>query len=200
MESSEIKLLISLMSKIPGLGPRSARRAVLSLIQNPQKKLIPLADSMLKTAKQIKLCNVCGNIDVKNPCSICLDEKRNNEIICIVEEIGDLWAIERSGIYKGKYHILGGVLSAIDGISAEDLRINQLIDHVTNIKAQEVILAMSATVAGQTTSYYVLDILKKLDLKVTKLAHGMPMGGELDFLDDGTISAALNFRQPALKE
>ena len=200
MESSEIKLLISLMSKIPGLGPRSARRAVLSLIQNPQKKLIPLADSMLKTAKQIKLCNVCGNIDVKNPCSICLDEKRNNEIICIVEEIGDLWAIERSGIYKGKYHILGGVLSAIDGISAEDLRINQLIDHVTNIKAQEVILAMSATVAGQTTSYYVLDILKKLDLKVTKLAHGMPMGGELDFLDDGTISAALNLRQPALKE
>ena len=200
MESSEIKLLISLMSKIPGLGPRSARRAVLSLIQNPQKKLIPLADSMLKTAKQIKLCNVCGNIDVKNPCSICLDEKRNNEIICIVEEIGDLWAIERSGIYKGKYHILGGVLSAIDGISAEDLRINQLIDHVTNIKAQEVILAMSATVAGQTTSYYVLDLLKQLDLKVTKLAHGMPMGGELDFLDDGTISAALNLRQPALKE
>ena len=118
----------------------------------------------------------------------------------VVEEIGDLWAIERSGIYKGKYHILGGVLSAIDGISAEDLRINQLIDHVTNIKAQEVILAMSATVAGQTTSYYVLDILKKLDLKVTKLAHGMPMGGELDFLDDGTISAALNLRQPALKE
>jgi len=200
MESSEIKLLINLMSKIPGLGPRSARRAVLSLIQNPQKKLIPLADSMLKTAKQIKLCNVCGNIDVKDPCSICLDEKRNNEIICIVEEIGDLWAIERSGIYKGKYHILGGVLSAIDGISAEDLRINQLINHVTNIKAQEVILAMSATVAGQTTSYYVLDILKKLDLKVTKLAHGMPMGGELDFLDDGTISAALNLRQPALKE
>ena len=176
MESSEIKLLINLMSKIPGLGPRSARRAVLSLIQNPQKKLIPLADSMLKTAKQIKLCNVCGIIDVKNPCSICSDSKRNNEIICIVEEIGDLWAIERSGIYKGKYHILGGVLSAIDGISAEDLRINQLIDHVTNIKAQEVILAMSATVAGQTTSYYVLDILKKLDLKVTKLAHGMPMG------------------------
>jgi recombination protein RecR len=200
MESTEIKSLIKLMSKIPGLGPRSARRAVLSLLQNPRKKLIPLAETMLQTAKQIKLCSTCGNIDVYNPCLICVDEQRDSTTICIVEEIADLWAIERSKIYKGRYHVLGGVLSAIDGITAEDLRIDQLINHIKKIKVKEVILATSATVAGQTTSYYISDLLKNMEIKITRLAQGVPMGGELDYLDEGTIGSAISLRHPITKK
>ena len=195
MESVEIKTLIKLMSKVPGLGPRSARRAVLTLLQNPEKKMIPLAEMMLKTANSIKLCSMCSNIDVHDPCLICQDDKREHSTICVVEEIADLWAIERTGIYKGRYYVLGGVLSALDGISSEDLKISQLLNYIKNNSVEEVILATSATVAGQTTSYYILDFLKDEKIKITKLAQGMPMGGELDYLDEGTIGAALNLRQ-----
>ena len=196
MESIEIKTLISLMSKIPGLGPRSARRAILTLLQDPEKKLIPLAEQMLLTAKKIKLCNICGNIDVHDPCLICKDDKREIKTICIVEEISDLWAIERAGTYKGRYHVLGGVLSAIDGITAEDLKVNKLLEVIKKNEVAEVILATSVTVAGQTTSYYISDLLKEEKVKVTRLAQGIPMGGELDYLDEGTIGAALSLRQP----
>ena len=195
MESVEIKTLIKLMSKVPGLGPRSARRAVLTLLQNPEKKMIPLAEMMLKTANSIKLCSMCSNIDVHDPCLICQDDKREHNTICVVEEIADLWAIERTGIYKGRYYVLGGVLSALDGVRSEDLKISQLLNHINNNSVNEVILATSATVAGQTTSYYILDLLKDKKIKITKLAQGMPMGGELDYLDEGTIGAALNLRQ-----
>lgn len=200
MESLEIKTLIKLMSKIPGLGPRSARRAVLTLLQKPENKMIPLAEMMLKTAKLIKSCEICGNIDISNPCFICQDNKRETKTICIVEEIADLWAIERVGIYKGRYHVLGGVLSAIDGVSAEDLKISQLLNHIKNTEAEEIILATSSTVAGQTTSYYISDLLKENKIKITRLAQGMPMGGELDYLDEGTIGAALNLRQRVNRE
>ena len=195
MESEEIKSLIKLMSKIPGLGPRSARRSVLSLIKNPEKLMLPLANALIEVANNIKLCSICGNIDSDVMCGICKDEKRDKATICVVEDIADLWALERSSNFKGRYHILGGVLSAIDGINPEDLRIKELLENISTNKVTEVILATSATVAGQTTSFYITDLLENKDVIVSRLAQGIPMGGELDYLDDGTIGAALDSRK-----
>ena len=195
MESEEIKNLIKLMSKIPGLGPRSARRGVLSLIKNPEKLMLPLANALIEVSSNIKLCSICGNIDSDNICGICKDEKRDKATICVVEDISDLWALERSSNFKGRYHILGGVLSAIDGVNPEDLRIKELLENITTNKVTEVILATSATIAGQTTSFYITDLLEGKDVIVSKLAQGIPMGGELDYLDDGTIGAALDSRR-----
>lgn len=195
MESEEIKNLIKLMSKIPGLGPRSARRGVLSLIKNPEKLMLPLANALIEVSSNIKLCSICGNIDSDSICGICKDEKRDKATICVVEDISDLWALERSSNFKGRYHILGGVLSAIDGVNPEDLRIKELLENITTNKVTEVILATSATIAGQTTSFYITDLLEGKDVIVSKLAQGIPMGGELDYLDDGTIGAALDSRR-----
>jgi recombination protein RecR len=195
MESEEIKNLINLMSKIPGLGPRSARRSVLSLIKNPEKLMLPLANSLIQVSENIKLCSVCGNIDSDTICGICKDEKRDKNIICVVEDITDLWALERSSSYKGRYHILGGVLSAIDGINPEDLRIKELLENIRLNNVKEVILATSATLAGQTTSFYIMDLLEGEGIIISRLAQGIPMGGELDYLDDGTIGAALDSRR-----
>ena len=195
MESEEIKNLINLMSKIPGLGPRSARRSVLSLIKNPEKLMLPLANSLIQVSENIKLCSVCGNIDSDTICGICKDEKRDKNIICVVEDITDLWALERSSSYKGRYHILGGVLSAIDGINPEDLRIQELLENIRLNSVKEVILATSATLAGQTTSFYIMDLLEGEGIIISRLAQGIPMGGELDYLDDGTIGAALDSRR-----
>ena len=195
MESEDIKSLIKLMSKIPGLGPRSARRGVLSLIKNPEKLMLPLANALIEVSSNIKLCSICGNIDSDSICGICKDEKRDKATICVVEDISDLWALERSSNFKGRYHILGGVLSAIDGVNPEDLRIKELLENITTNKVTEVILATSATIAGQTTSFYITDLLEGKDVIVSKLAQGIPMGGELDYLDDGTIGAALDSRR-----
>ena len=195
MESEEIKTLIKLMSKIPGLGPRSARRSVLNLIKNPEKLMLPLANALIEVSNNIKLCSVCGNIDSDIICGICKDEKRDKSTICVVEDIADLWALERSSNFKGRYHILGGVLSAIDGINPEDLRIRELLENISTNKVTEVILATSATIAGQTTSFYITDLLEGKEVIVSKLAQGIPMGGELDYLDDGTIGAALDSRR-----
>ena len=195
MESDEIKSLIKLMSKIPGLGPRSARRSVLSLIKNPEKLMLPLANALIEVSDNIKLCSICGNIDSDIMCGICKDEKRDKATICVVEDIADLWALERSSNFKGRYHILGGVLSAIDGINPEDLRIKELLENISTNKVTEVILATSATVAGQTTSFYITDLLEDKDVIVSRLAQGIPMGGELDYLDGGTIGAALDSRK-----
>jgi len=195
MESQEIQNLIKLMAKIPGLGPRSARRSVLSLIKNPEKLMLPLAKSLIQVSENIKLCSICGNIDSDVICGICKDEKRDKNTICVVEDITDVWALERSNTYKGKYHILGGVLSAIDGINPEDLRVKELIDNIKMNNIKEVILATSATLAGQTTSFYIIDLLKDMNLTISRLAQGIPIGGELDYLDDGTIGAALDSRK-----
>lgn len=195
MESQEIKNLIKLMAKIPGLGPRSARRGVLNLIKNPEKLMLPLAKSLIQVSENIKLCSVCGNIDSDNICGICKDEKRDKNTICVVEDITDVWALERSNTYRGRYHILGGVLSAIDGVNPEDLRVRELIDNIKINEVKEVILATSATLAGQTTSFYITDLLEDMNITISRLAQGIPIGGELDYLDDGTIGAALDSRK-----
>lgn len=195
MESQEIKNLIKLMAKIPGLGPRSARRGVLNLIKNPEKLMLPLAKSLIQVSENIKLCSVCGNIDFDNICGICKDEKRDKNTICVVEDITDVWALERSNTYRGRYHILGGVLSAIDGVNPEDLRVKELIDNIKINEVKEVILATSATLAGQTTSFYITDLLEDMNVTISRLAQGIPIGGELDYLDDGTIGAALDSRK-----
>ena len=195
MESKEIKNLITLMAKIPGLGPRSARRSVLNLIKNPEKLMLPLAKALIQVSENIKLCSICGNIDSDHICGICKDDKRDKKIICVVEDITDLWALERSNTYKGRYHILGGVLSAIDGINPEDLRIKELINNIKENDVEEVILATSATLAGQTTSFYITDLIKDMNVTVSRLAQGIPIGGELDYLDDGTIGAAIDSRK-----
>lgn len=194
MYNDEINNLIKLMAKIPGFGPRSARRGVLNLIKNPNDLMLPLANKLIETAKNIKKCKVCGNIDLNEICSICSDENRNKLSICIVENVPDLWAVERSGIYKGMYHVLGGVLSAIDGINPEELNIPLLEERIKESKEIEIIIAISATLDGQTTAHYLSKVINRYGNKITKLAHGVPVGGELDYLDDGTIIQALKGR------
>lgn len=191
---SEIDTLIQLISKLPGLGPRSARRAALHLIKNKQTLMHPLAASLESTAKAIVTCTSCGNVDTTSPCGICCDEHRDGKTLCIVEEVADLWAVERSHMYKGKYHVLGGVLSAIDGVRAEDLHLANLRARCENV--EEVIIATNATALGQTTAHYIMDLLEGLNLRITRLAQGIPIGGELDYLDDGTLGTALRARLP----
>jgi recombination protein RecR len=192
---SEIEQLISLLAKLPGLGPRSARRAALQLIKKKETLLLPLAEAMAEAGEKVINCSICGNIDTIDPCGICASPKRDKSIICVVEEVGDLWALERSGVMGGLYHVLGGTLSALDGIGPEDLNIAGLVLRSEAPQVKEVILATNATVDGQTTAHYVTDRIEHADIKVTRLAHGVPVGGELDYLDDGTLAAALKARR-----
>jgi recombination protein RecR len=192
--TGDIENLIELMAKMPGLGPRSARRAVLHLIRKRALLLIPLADVMQTVAETARECLNCGNVGTTDICDICESEKRATGILCVVEDVADLWAMERSGVFKGRYHVLGGTLSALDAIGPEDLRIPRLIDRVESENITEVILALNATVDGQTTAHYIADLLEGR-AQLTTLAQGVPIGGELDYLDDGTIIAALNARK-----
>ena len=191
MINSEIDHLVRLISKLPGLGLRSARRIVLHLLNNKEKEMLVLSDEIKDVAERVKFCVICGNMDTSEECYICKDEKRDVSTICVVENVGDLWAIERSGVFSGKYHVLGGVLSALDNIGPDDLKIGQLVQRAKSEKIKEVILANSATVDGQTTAHYIADQLSSSDIILSRLAQGLPMGGELDFLDDGTITQAL---------
>ncbi|MEM7439237.1 MAG: recombination mediator RecR [Pseudomonadota bacterium] len=193
--SNDIEALIALMAKLPGLGPRSARRAVLHLIKKRALLLSPLADAMFAVAASARECLICGNIGSSDRCDICTAPERANGQICVVEDVVDLWAMERAAVFKGRYHVLGGSLSALDGIGPEDLKIPQLVDRVSHENVGEVILALNATVDGQTTAHYIADQLEETECSVTSLAQGVPIGGELDYLDDGTISAALNARK-----
>ncbi|MEO1537813.1 MAG: recombination mediator RecR [Pseudomonadota bacterium] len=191
---SELEDLIDLMARLPGLGPRSARRAVLHLVKKRALVLIPLADAMARVAESARECLNCGNITTNDLCEICQSEKRSNGELCVVEDVADLWAMERAGVFKGRYHVLGGTLSALDAIGPEELRIPKLMDRVATEEITEVILALNATVDGQTTAHYIADQLEAR-VKVTSLAQGVPIGGELDYLDDGTIGAALRARK-----
>ena len=191
---ADIDRLIKLLARLPGLGPRSARRAALSLLKKRESLMEPLAQALAAAASSIKACSQCGNLDDIDPCLICQDEKRDNSLICIVEDVADLWALERTGSYKGRYHVLGGVLSALDGIGPEDLNIGTLVDRVGGGGVGEVILATNVTVDGQTTAHYITDRLASSGVKITRLAHGVPVGGELEYLDDGTLMTALKAR------
>ncbi|CUH68584.1 Recombination protein RecR [Thalassovita autumnalis] len=190
----DIDNLIELLAKLPGLGPRSARRAVLHMIRKRALLLTPLADQMQRVAETARECLNCGNVGTADICNICADEKRGNGILCVVEDVADLWAMERAAVFKGRYHVLGGTLSALDAVGPEELRIPQLLDRVTAEGIGEVILALNATVDGQTTGHYIADQLEG-QVTLTSLAQGVPIGGELDYLDEGTISAALNARR-----
>ena len=193
MTGPEIEKLIQLLARLPGLGPRSARRAALYMLKRREGVLLPLAEALRAAAEHIKTCAVCGNLDTSDPCSICADPKRDSASICVVEEVADLWAIERSGAFKGRYHVLGGVLSALEGVAPDDLNIAKLVERARD--AREIILATNATVEGQTTAHYITDRLAGTHASVTRLAHGVPVGGELDYLDDGTLTAALRARR-----
>jgi recombination protein RecR len=192
----EIERLIQLLARLPGLGPRSARRAALALIKKKEALMEPLAKALADAAAAVKVCSVCGNVDTTDPCTICADPRRDPSLLVVVEDVGDLWALERAAATRGRYHVLGGVLSPLDGIGPEDLHIAQLIERVKTGGVSEVILAMNATVEGQTTAHYITDQLAGLGAKVTRLAHGVPVGGELDYLDDGTLAAAMKSRTP----
>ena len=191
----EIERLIQLLAKLPGLGPRSARRAALALLKKRETLLEPLADALAKAAAALKQCSVCGNLDTADPCALCRSPERETGIICVVEDVADLWALERASVFRGRYHVLGGALSALDGITPERLNMPKLLERVKAGAASEIILAMNATVEGQTTAHYLLDALEPLGVKITRLAHGVPVGGELDYLDEGTLSAAFKARR-----
>jgi recombination protein RecR len=203
----EIERLIALLAKLPGLGPRSARRAALQLLKRREQLLLPLAAAMAETAEKVVSCSVCGTPDTRDPCSICSDPNRDNGLICVVEEAGALWAMERSGAFRGKYHVLGGLLSALDGIGPEALRVAELVGRakagnetgsaIGEGGVREVVLALPATVDGQTTAHYLAERLSGSGVEVTSLARGVPVGGDLDWLDDGTIVQALRARRPA---
>ncbi len=219
MTVSDLERLIQLLARLPGLGPRSARRAALKMIQKPETLMLPLAAALERAAENIRACATCGNLDTGGTCAICRDPARDGTLICVVEDVGDLWALERSGAFKGLYHVLGGTLSALDGRGPEQLNVAALVERVqvgaaegtANADAetaganagtgaarpQEVILALSATVDGQTTAHYIAERLAGLGVTVSRLAHGVPVGGELDYLDDGTLSTALKARRPA---
>ena len=190
----EIERLIQLLAKVPGLGPRSARRAALHLIRKKDQLLGPLASAMAEANEKVRVCSTCGNVDTSDPCTICADARRDGATIIVVEAVGDLWALERAGAMNARYHVLGGVLSPLDGVGPDDLTIRQLVSRVAAGGVGEVILAVNATVEGQTTAHYITDQLEGLGARVTRLAHGVPVGGELDYLDDGTLAAALRSR------
>jgi recombination protein RecR len=195
MTGTEIENLMKLMARLPGLGPRSARRAALHLLKNRESLMLPLAQAMERTAEAVEECPVCHNLDAVTPCAICRDSSRDATVLCVVEDIADLWAVERSGAFRGRYHVLGGTLSALDGIGPEDLAIPGLIRRVREGGIGEVIVALSATVDGQTTAHYVAELLKGSGADVTQLARGVPVGGQIDWLDDGTLATALKARK-----
>jgi recombination protein RecR len=192
----EIERLIALLGKLPGLGPRSARRAALNLLKRRDQLLVPLAEAMAAAAERVRVCSTCGSLDTRDPCAICQDHSRDGALICVVEEVGALWAMERAGAFRGRYHVLGGLLSALDGVGPEALRIAPLVARARDPGVREVILALPATVDGQTTAHYLADRLAHADVSVTSLARGVPVGGDLDWLDDGTIAQALRARRP----
>ncbi len=196
MASREIEGLIQLLARLPGLGPRSARRAVLHLMKKRESLMVPLAAALKRAAEALKVCGTCGNLDTSDPCALCQDARRDRSILCVVEEVGDLWALERAGAFKGLYHVLGGTLSAIDGRGPQQLNIEGLIRRASAPELGEVVLALSATVDGQTTAHYLSERLATCDVAVTRPAHGLPVGGELDYLDEGTLTAALKARRP----
>lgn len=194
MNDNPLDQLIRHLAGLPGLGPRSARRVALHLINRKEDVMLPLARTLEATAQTIKVCSSCGNIDHADPCRVCTDRARDRRTICVVASVADLWAIDRTGGYRGLYHILGGVLSALDGIRPEDLRLQQLTLRVGEIQPEEVILALPATVDGQATAHVIMEMLQSAPVKVSRLAHGVPVGGELDYLDDGTIMTAMKSR------
>jgi len=192
---TELDRLVELLAKLPGLGPRSARRAALHLLKRRESLMEPLSIALNEAARQVRACSICGNLDTADPCVLCRDPRREGDIVCVVEEVADLWAIERSGAFKGRYHVLGGTLSALEGVGPEELRIAELVARVGSGGVREVILALNATVEGQTTAHYIADRLASSGVRVSRLAHGVPLGGELDYLDEGTLSAAFAARQ-----
>ena len=190
----EIERLVQLLARLPGLGPRSARRAALHLIRKRDSLLHPLAEAMRVAEERIVVCSTCGNVDTRDPCTICADETRDRGTIVVVESVGDLWALERASAIRARYHVLGGVLSPLDGVGPSDLNLATLVDRIEAGGIGEVILAVNATVDGQTTAHYITDLLAGRNVRVTRLAHGVPVGGELDYLDDGTLAAAMRQR------
>ncbi|WP_332774004.1 recombination mediator RecR [Phenylobacterium sp.] len=193
----EIERLISLLSKLPGLGPRSARRAALALLKRRDQLLVPLNEALTLAAERVRTCSVCGSLDTQDPCAICADQSRDGSLICVVEEVGALWAMERAVAFRGRYHVLGGLLSALDGVGPDALKIGPLVHRAEAEAIREVILALPATVDGQTTAHYLAERLAGAGVSVTMLARGVPVGGELDWLDDGTINQAMRARRPA---
>jgi len=196
MASQQIEALSQALARLPGLGPRSARRAVLHLMKRKESALEPLLAALQDVAARLSTCSVCGNLDTSDPCSICKDTRRDDRLLCVVEEVADLWALDRSRLFPGRYHVLGGRLSALEGVRPEDLGIDTLVARVAKGGIDEVVLAMNATLEGQTTAHYLAERLEKFPIRLTQLAHGLPVGGELDYLDEGTLAQALRARRP----
>jgi len=192
----EIERLIQLLARLPGLGPRSARRAALFLIKKRELIMAPLTAALQTAIEKIELCRVCGNIDTQNPCTLCTDPRRDGSVIVVVADVADLWALERAHAINARYHVLGGILSPLDGVGPDDLAIDALVKRASDTAVKEIILALSATVEGQSTAHYITDLLHGADVRVTRLAHGVPVGGELDYLDEGTLAAAIRSRTP----
>ena len=195
LSGPEIERLVQLLARLPGLGPRSARRAALTLIKRKETLLQPLTAALEEAGRVIKSCATCGNLDSTSPCAVCADPKRDASLICVVEDVADLWALERAGVFRGRYHVLGGTLSALDGRGPDQLNIGALVERVKAGGVREVVLGLNATVEGQTTAHYVTDLIAPFGVSVTRLAHGVPVGGELDYLDEGTLAAAFAARR-----
>ncbi|MDZ7280656.1 recombination mediator RecR [Sphingomonas sanguinis] len=198
MASPEIEALTQALARIPGLGPRSARRAVLHLLKKREAALVPLLTALGAVEERLETCSTCGNIDTANPCAICVDPRRDAGALCVVEEVADLWALERSRLFPGRFHVLGGRLSALEGVRPEDLTIDALVRRIEGGGVDEVVLAMNATLEGQTTAHYIAERIERFPVRVTQLAHGLPVGGELDYLDEGTLAQALRARRPVV--
>ncbi len=196
MASPEIDALTQALARLPGLGPRSARRAVLHLLKKREAAMIPLLRALEKVSQTLAICSVCANVDTADPCGICTDPRRDERLLCVVEEVADLWALDRSRLFPGKFHVLGGRLSALEGVRPEDLGIDRLVGRVSRGGIDEVVLAMNATLEGQTTAHYLAERLESFPVRLTQLAHGLPVGGELDYLDEGTLAQALRARRP----
>lgn len=196
MAGPEIERLMHILARLPGLGPRSARRAALHLIKRRETALDPLLAALGEVQAKVRVCSTCGSVDTQDPCAVCADVRRDPSVLCVVEDVDDLWALERTNAFPGRYHVLGGVLSALDGVGPQDLNLGRLATRAADPAVKEVILALSATVDGQTTAHYIADHLKDCGVTVSGLAHGVPVGGELDYLDDGTLSQALRARRP----
>ena len=197
MASPEIEALTQALSRLPGLGPRSARRAVLHLIKKRETALVPLLGALERVSERLSTCSVCGNVDTSDPCAVCADPRRDARALCVVEEVADLWALERSRLFPGRFHVLGGRLSALEGVRPEDLAIDRLVARVAD-GVDEVVLAMNATLEGQTTAHYLAERIEAYPVRITQLAHGLPVGGELDNLDEGTLAQALRARRPVV--
>ena len=196
MASQEIEALSQALARLPGLGPRSARRAVLHLMKRREAALEPLLAALRTVADKLSTCSICGNVDTTDPCAICADPRRDDKSLCVVEEVSDLWALDRSRLFPGRYHVLGGRLSALEGVRPEDLSIDKLVRRVSTGGIDEVVLAMNATLEGQTTAHYIAERIERFPVRLTQLAHGLPVGGELDYLDEGTLAQAMRARRP----